>query len=272
VSTPAEAQEAGGYVASFSFPPQDPSRTIEIQVEGTDRGGNVGRRHLSVALAWMDDQGGRLTGPDPQVLLNVPEAASGPGHLAMLYRLGDPELPVGSGTGPIYAVDLLRGRSLTQPVTVNFFAGQAAAPDLGILRWDAGSGTWTELPTLVDNERGWLSAVVDTLGLFRLGPVSATARQLTPEVLLYPNPFAAREGAQTRLVYQVSLPGPVRLELYNVLGQRVALLVDEFQEVGSWSAQWDGRDAAGMPLAVGVYLYRLTEGGRQHRGSLVLIR
>ncbi len=83
----------------------------------------------------------------------------------------------------------------------------------------------------------------------------------------YPNPF----NAGTRLVYRLADAGPVRLEVYNVLGQRVRTLVDETQKAGSYRVHWDARDQGGTPAAAGVYVTRLQyPGGEQTRRLLLL--
>ena len=65
---------------------------------------------------------------------------------------------------------------------------------------------------------------------------------------------------------------PVRLEVFNLLGQRVAKLVDEERSAGFHTAQWDATNAAGQAVAAGVYLYRLTAaGGQQHTRRMVLV-
>ena len=83
----------------------------------------------------------------------------------------------------------------------------------------------------------------------------------------YPNPF----NSGTRLVYRLADPGPVRLEVYNVLGQRVRTLVDETQKAGSYQVHWDARDQDGTRAAAGVYVTRLQyPGGEQTRRLLLL--
>lgn len=83
----------------------------------------------------------------------------------------------------------------------------------------------------------------------------------------YPNPF----NSGTRLVYRLADPGPVRLEVFNVLGQRVRTLVDEFRKAGSYEVHWDARDQGGAPAAAGVYVTRLQHpGGEQTRRLLLL--
>ncbi|MFT5376988.1 MAG: hypothetical protein ACI906_003826, partial [Candidatus Latescibacterota bacterium] len=138
--------------------------------------------------------------------------------------------------------------------------------------WDEVANTWEELPTSVDAQTGWLAATVEELGLFRLGRVDAKNRRESMPITGYPNPFVANAGAQARIEYRLSSPGEVRLQIYNTLGQPVRLLVEEFQEVGGWSVGWNGRDDQGMILGSGVYYYELSEGGRRHYRSLVLVR
>ena len=78
----------------------------------------------------------------------------------------------------------------------------------------------------------------------------------------YPNPF----NAGTRLFYRLSDPGPVRLEVFNVLGQRVRTLVDEFRKAGSYQVHWDARDQGGAPAAAGVYVTCSTRAGSRRGG------
>ena len=72
----------------------------------------------------------------------------------------------------------------------------------------------------------------------------------------YPNPF----NSSTQIPYRVSAPGPVRLVIYNTLGQPVRTLVDAIQAAGAYQVSWDGRDHRGARGANGVYLYRLQAG------------
>ena len=83
----------------------------------------------------------------------------------------------------------------------------------------------------------------------------------------YPNPF----NSSTQIPYRISTSGPVRLVIYNALGQAVRTLVDEFQAAGAYQVSWDGRDRRGVRVANGVYLYRLQAGAvAQVRKMIVL--
>ncbi len=85
--------------------------------------------------------------------------------------------------------------------------------------------------------------------------------------LNFPNPF----NASIQITYRLAASGPVRLEIYNALGQPVKTLVEEFQTVGSYQIHWDARDQRGAAVATGVYFTRLLyPGGAQVRRLLYI--
>ena len=82
-----------------------------------------------------------------------------------------------------------------------------------------------------------------------------------------PNPF----NSETQIAYRLSSPGAVQLVVYNVLGQPVRTLVNEFQAAGTYQVQWDARDQQGASLSSGIYITRLSyPGGVQTRRLLYL--
>ncbi len=83
-----------------------------------------------------------------------------------------------------------------------------------------------------------------------------------------PNPF----NRQTVISYFLLAPGPARLELFALTGQRVAVLSEGQRKAGRHRLHWDGRDDAGRPLASGIYLYRLVTGEGVLTRKLILLR
>jgi len=69
----------------------------------------------------------------------------------------------------------------------------------------------------------------------------------------YPNPF----NPETTLRYQLPEASSVKLEVYDVLGRKVATLVDAKQEAGRYTVRFN---AAAYGLASGIYFYRLSAG------------
>jgi len=72
----------------------------------------------------------------------------------------------------------------------------------------------------------------------------------------YPNPF----NPSTYITYDLPEKSVVRLEIYNALGQRVALLKDAKQDAGRHVAVWDGYTSNGTLASAGIYFCRMTAG------------
>ena len=83
-----------------------------------------------------------------------------------------------------------------------------------------------------------------------------------------PNPF----NSQTVLSYFLPAAGPVRLDVFTLTGQRVAVLHQGPQQAGYHRLRWNGRDDAGHPVASGIYLYRLVTTESVLTRKLTLLR
>jgi hypothetical protein len=87
----------------------------------------------------------------------------------------------------------------------------------------------------------------------------------------YPNPF----NPVTSIEY--SIPGgsvavPVKIEVFDLLGRRIRLLVDDVQDSGFYRITWDGRNDRGEAVASGVYVYILKAGSFLESKRMVLIK
>lgn len=69
----------------------------------------------------------------------------------------------------------------------------------------------------------------------------------------YPNPF----NPSTRIRYQVPKHDHIKLTVYNMMGQKVASLVDTQQEPGYYTVEWNGRNDQGNAVSTGLYIYRI---------------
>ncbi|MFW6348317.1 MAG: T9SS type A sorting domain-containing protein, partial [Cyclonatronaceae bacterium] len=79
----------------------------------------------------------------------------------------------------------------------------------------------------------------------------------------YPNPF----NPSTNIEYVLPEAAEVRLEVFNMTGQRVATLVNARQNAGSYSTNFSAEN-----LASGVYLYRLTAGPEVITQKMTLLK
>ena len=143
----------------------------------------------------------------------------------------------------------------------------------GYVRLESGqpvAGAQVRLFDLADL-RSWVGATADETGSFALPLGALPGAAVQPEGFNlgsnYPNPF----NPATVIPYHLQRPMPVRLEVFNVLGQRIATLMDGEQPSGFHTAHWDGTNEAGQAVAAGIYLYRLRGEEVQATRSMVLI-
>ena len=79
----------------------------------------------------------------------------------------------------------------------------------------------------------------------------------------YPNPF----NATTAFNYSISRPGHVNLTIYNLMGQRVKSLVDDYHEPGEYSLVWDASS-----VSSGVYFAILNAGDAQKQIKMLFLK
>jgi hypothetical protein len=69
----------------------------------------------------------------------------------------------------------------------------------------------------------------------------------------YPNPF----NPETAIAFDLPWPAKVKLTVFDYLGREVATLAEAAMPAGKHHAVWNGKDKLGVPVAGGVYFYRL---------------
>jgi hypothetical protein len=84
----------------------------------------------------------------------------------------------------------------------------------------------------------------------------------------YPNPF----NPSTTIRYGLPAAGPVTLKVYNLLGQEVKTLVDEVQEAGFRTVEWDSRNNGNGLVGSGVYFYELRAGSFVQERKMLLLK
>ncbi len=107
------------------------------------------------------------------------------------------------------------------------------------------------------------------LGSITIGPavgIDEVDPSLPDQMMLsqnYPNPFNAR----TTISYSLPEPGHVTLSIYNLLGQKVATLVDGVEQAGEHRVVWEAGD-----VPSGVYFGRLVAGESRETIKMVVMK
>ena len=116
--------------------------------------------------------------------------------------------------------------------------------------------------------------VATNAGLFSLQsrPTAVEVEAVVPRTTelrsSYPNPF----NTSTLIPFRLGAAGQVRIDIYNLLGQRVRRLLDERRAPGLHKVRWSGTDDRRSPVSSGVYFYRLTAGDLVETRRCMLIR
>ena len=84
----------------------------------------------------------------------------------------------------------------------------------------------------------------------------------------YPNPF----NPVTTIRFTVPELSNVELKVFDVTGREVQTLVAGSVAAGTYEVEWNGRNSAGLPVASGVYLYRMQVEGRVITRRMVLLK
>ncbi|MBD3256838.1 T9SS type A sorting domain-containing protein [candidate division GN15 bacterium] len=84
----------------------------------------------------------------------------------------------------------------------------------------------------------------------------------------YPNPF----NMSTVIEFTVPYRADVTVDVLNILGQRVATLMNGSQVAGEYQVTWDGRNTAGHEVASGVYFYRVVFDDIARTKKMVLLK
>lgn len=84
----------------------------------------------------------------------------------------------------------------------------------------------------------------------------------------YPEPF----NSATTIQFELPSNSQVELSVYNLLGQRVRVLKDNYLNAGRHSISWDGKNGLGLDVASGIYFYKLQVGEETISKKMLLIK
>ncbi len=128
--------------------------------------------------------------------------------------------------------------------------GFALWPSQGTLRNDMGvfgGPTCSDLPLIITSVDGTQEDVPTTFNLFQN----------------FPNPF----NPTTKIKWQSPVSGHQTLNVYDILGNSIITLVDEYKSAGEYEVTLSGSD-----LSSGIYFYHLTVGSFSQTRKMILMK
>lgn len=109
-------------------------------------------------------------------------------------------------------------------------------------------------------------------GFIEAGPSAILEEEGVPEQYFlaqnYPNPF----NPSTHIAFGLQAGGHTTVTVYNLLGQQVALLLDDYRPPGSHVVTWNGEDNSGRPVPSGIYFYRIQSEEFAQTRKMVLMK
>jgi hypothetical protein len=84
----------------------------------------------------------------------------------------------------------------------------------------------------------------------------------------YPNPF----NSQTNIEYQVPNQSYIKLEIYDILGQKIRTLINEEKNPGNFSINWNGKNDFGNSVNSGIYFIKFSSDSFSDTKKMTLLK
>ncbi|MCP4144004.1 MAG: T9SS type A sorting domain-containing protein [bacterium] len=92
--------------------------------------------------------------------------------------------------------------------------------------------------------------------------------QIVSDVNCYPNPF----NPSTTIQFSQNRPGRTSVAVYDISGQLITTLIDNYLLEGTHQMRWNGDDSGGNKVASGNYFFRITSDQFEKSGRLTLLK
>ncbi len=166
------------------------------------------------------------------------------------------------------------------PGTGMVAAGDSAVVTVSMNTADIPADTTYDI-LIVVSSNDMVTPEEEVIGRLIVGPATGIGGGTTPSGALpkvfalsqnYPNPFNPSTSIRYDVPAEYGEGVDVRLEIFNIRGQRVTTLVDAEKKPGSYMVHWNGMDDGGRMMGSGVYIYRLKAGSYTSVRKMVISR
>ncbi|HEY9166104.1 MAG TPA: T9SS type A sorting domain-containing protein [Candidatus Kryptonia bacterium] len=201
-----------------------------------------------------------MESPDARFHMTFPAVSS-----AFLATIAEGSVvPVDSRAFDVYTIGP-EGQSLDSPASIVLdsvsFDTTQFVPAISL------NSSWYSLPFSI--ESGNLVSITTKISMFAIVPREITTTLLIPSTYTlfqnFPNPF----NPTTSILYTLPVNTPVRLDVFDVLGRRVATLENSTMNAGPHQVVFDPSKYA---LSSGVYFYRLLAGGYVSTKKMMILK
>ena len=150
-------------------------------------------------------------------------------------------------------------KQLTIGTRVGTFPAMSQERVFGIVWVDIGSGIGINSPVKFDTVIHYNGSVMTITSVLN----GTSVPNLVILEQNYPNPF----NTATKISYSLQQRSHVTLKIFDLLGREIAILVDQWNDSGSYTIDWNAKN-----LSSGMYLYQLQAGDFVETKTLLLLK
>jgi hypothetical protein len=235
--------------------PQNPQLARELAIELMNSRTSTSQGELLTTIVRLANDGREVKGISAELSFNPSELQFIDANAGGLFGSAEQGFFYGNGDNGKVRID---AAVLGIDRTVNF------SGNLAVVRFHAtqsGRGNVTIAEAIVRGETNNEHPATLNNNAVEVPTVFSLAQN-------YPNPF----NPSTRIDYQVPAPSRVTIEIFNLLGEKVATLVNEVKDAGYYTLVWDGRTDANIQVASGMYIYSMKADKFSNVKKMVLVK
>lgn len=278
------------YYTNYQLPG---SANQQIIVTGTDTSGNTGQSDYGFSASYVTRKnGGTIYSPDSTVQIIIGNhSISSDMFVLCLPHASDSTMEKQKSS-----ILLAKKTAVQETIVDNTFKApqnllnknckivinnsdqNELSPDTyqGIFRYE--NSKWVYLKTYTDADESQYWSYSDKLGRYALlGNAPQAPEQLPSRFSLgqnYPNPFNMETTFRFELpeLSNETFESSANLIIYNILGQKVATVVNQKMVPGRYIIRWNGVNDSGLRIASGVYFFSLNYGHYLKTKKMVLLK
>jgi hypothetical protein len=138
------------------------------------------------------------------------------------------------------------------------------------------SGEFSSLSTFKVKEEDldgvWMINMTYLAPLWHKPPEEITSPNRYTIEVLGPTPFPVPGNPNLRIQYTLQEAGQVKIQVFNILGQKVSTIFDGFEPGPIGFQTWDGKNQNLQPVASGQYFLRFESGGQSEIRKIIIMR
>lgn len=144
------------------------------------------------------------------------------------------------------------------------YLGAANPPGNG-RAYESNGFTWNKLTSPYDFTLYMRATIQTATGIFDISTQIPEKFEIAQN---YPNPF----NPSTSIVYSLPKGENVSLKIYDVSGKKIAELVNNYQNPGTYKVTWNGNNNNGERLSSGIYFYEIIAGDFRSIKKMILLK